>query len=112
MISDFTVQVQYVNKDTGASANQVYEFNEFAAHHAYQLKRIIDDVEIAFSKLEGTTDKQQWRDSTREAFARFRQKQLNSANAIDRLPRTLCYQGVPCSNIKASEMLAAIIDHQ
>lgn len=112
MINDFTVQVQYFNKETGVSANQVYDFNEFTAHHAYQLKRLIDEVEFALSKLEGTTDKQQWHASTRDAFARFRQKQLNSANSIDRLPKTLCYQGVPCCNIKASEMLAAIIDQQ
>ena len=112
MLNDFTVLVNYYDKSTGMTSVQTYDFDEFAIHHAYQLKRLIDEVEFAFSKLEGTTDKSKWHQSTRDAFARFRQKQLNSANAIERLPKTLCYQGVPCNSMRVSEMLAKIIDKQ
>lgn len=112
MLNDFTVMVNYYNKETGASAKQVYDFNEFAVHHSYQLKRLIDEIELVFSKTEGTTNKDLWKESTRSAFNRLRQKLLNSANAIERLPKTLCYQGVPCNNVKVSELLANMIDQQ
>lgn len=111
MSSDFSVVVDYKNKNMDTISTHEYTMNEYVQMLSIELKRIIADVENSFYDLQNGKDKNDWDDNTIAAFNKIRHKLLDQANAIERFPINLRYKGVPCGSIKASEYLTAIINY-
>lgn len=112
METDYTVKVNYVNSQTGERSQRVYPFVGYMNNMAFELKQVLYEVENVFFQLENHRDRAEWSEESEVAFGKIRKKLLNSINSIQRLPDTLCYKGVSCNSIPASEMLAKIIDNK
>lgn len=110
MNKDFTVSVNCYAQNMRSVGKKTYDFSEYAEMIGGDLKRIIADVEDVFYRQQDGRSKEDWDESALLNFDRIRRKLLDSANAVCRLPKTLNYKGVPCDSMKASEMLAKLID--
>lgn len=111
MSRDFSVIVDYKNKNMDTVSTHEYSMNEYVQMLSIELKRIIADVENSFYDLQHGKDKSEWDQQTISAFNKIRHKLLDQANAIERFPINLRYKGIPCGSIKASEYLSAIINN-
>ena len=112
MNKDFTVLIDYLNRNMDHIDQKQYSFNEYAGMLELESKRLILDVEDAFFKLEDGKQKDEWSAEAKQSFGRIRHKLLDVANAIGRLPKTLHYKGISCSDTKLSDMIADIIDNK
>ncbi len=110
MNKDFTVQIDYMNRNMDHVDRKQYLFNEYTGMLELEIKRLILDVEDAFYKLEDDKQKDEWSAEAKQSFGRIRHKLLDIANAVGRLPKTLHYKGVSCSEIKLSDLIADIVD--
>lgn len=112
MEMDYTVKVEYVNSQTGEHSQRVYPFAGYMNNMAFELKQVLYEVENTFFELENHKDRTEWSEESKTAFGKIRKKLLNSINSIQRLPETLCYKGISCNSMPASEMLAHLIDNK
>lgn len=110
MENDFTVKIDYRNKDLEKINERVYTFQQYVDMTKLELMRVIMDVEDIFYKKFGS--KEEWDDDASASFQKIRHKLLDQANAIERLPNTLRYKGVSCSARNLSEILAEIINNK
>ena len=110
MNKDFTVLIDYLNRNMDHIDRKEYMFNEYTGMLELEIKRLILDVEDAFYKLENGKQKDEWSAEAKQSFSRIRHKLLDIANAVGRLPKTLHYKGVSCSEVKLSDFVADIID--
>ena len=110
MNQDFTVRVEFYNKATDSKIVRVFDFDSYTANIYHEIKALVGDVEGAFTRLENFKNKEDWDEDTREQFQSIRKKLLNNANNVARLPQTLCYKGVPCSNVSLSEIIADMLN--
>lgn len=110
MNKDFTVLIDYLNKNMEQISQKKYSFQEYTNMLELEIKRLILDVEDAFYKLEDGKQKTEWKEDTIQSFNKIRHKLLDVANAVGRLPKTLHYKGVSCSEVKLSELLAEIVN--
>ena len=111
MNKDFTVLIDYLNKNMEQIDQKSYPFFEYTNMLELEVKRLILDVEDAYYKFEQGKQKDQWSPESLQGFNRIRHKLLDVANAIARLPKTLHYKGVSCADMKLSEMIAEMIDN-
>ena len=110
MNNDFTVLIDYLNKNMQQINQRSYTFNEYTNMLELEIKRMILDVEDAYYKFEDGKQKEEWSQDSIQGFNKIRHKLLDVANSIARLPKTLHYKGVSCANVKLSEMIADMID--
>ena len=110
MNKDFTVKIDYLNKNMEQINQKTYAFQEYTNMLELEIKRMILDVEDAFYKLEEGKQKADWSQETQQSFNKIRHKLLDVANSVGRLPKTLHYKGVSCSEMKLSEAIAEMID--
>lgn len=111
MNKDFTVKIEYLNKNLEQIKQKSYTFNEYVGMLELEIKRLILDVEDGFYRLENGKQKSEWSEETLRSFNRIRHKLLDVGNSIGRLPKTLHYKGVSCSEAKLSEVIADMIDN-
>lgn len=109
-MSDFFVNVKYKNKELQTLDEKSFEFVQYTKMLQLELMRIIMDVEDLIYVLQDGKPKEDWDESTRVKFKTIRHKLLDQANAIERLPNTLHYKGIPCKNL--SEVVADILNKQ
>lgn len=109
-MNDFTVKVSYRNKDATDTHEWTYDFKQYTEMMKRELMRIIMEVEDAIYHQQGSRSKDEWDTETMERFQKIRHKLLDQANAIERLPASLHYKGVSCSNISVGELLANTIN--
>lgn len=109
-MNDFSVKVTYRGKDSASGKEWTYDLKQYADLMKRELVRIIMDVEDALYVAQGDKSKDEWDEETMMRFQRIRHKLLDQANAIERLPQNLYYKDVNCMSLKASEMLAKMID--
>lgn len=112
METDYTVKVDYVNSHTGEHFQRIYPFSGYMSNMAFELKQVLYEIENVFFELENHKDRTEWSSESKTSFSKIRRKLLNGINSAQRLPETLCYKGVSCNSIPASEMLVNIIDHK
>jgi hypothetical protein len=105
-MSDFTVKIEYKNRDLETVIEKEYEFSQYTELLNLELMRIIAETEDAFYFLTGEK-KENWDEETRSRFQHVRHKLLDQANAIKRLPQTLFYRGVSANSISFSKVIAA-----
>lgn len=110
MNKEFTVSIDYFNKNMEQINRKTYAFNEYTSMLELEVKRLILDVEDAFYKLQNGKTKSEWDDEAMQNFNRIRHKLLDVSNAIGRLPKTLQYKGVSCSEVNLTEFIADMID--
>lgn len=108
-MSDFTVKIEYKNKDLETVIEREYEFSQYTELLNLELMRIIAEAEDAFYYLTGKK-KENWDDETKSRFQHIRHKLLDQANAIKRLPQTLSYRGISASSVNFSEVIAKDIN--
>lgn len=111
MNNDFTVTIDYLNKELEQVNHKTYTFGGYAGMLELEIKRLILDVEDAFYKLQDGKQKNEWSEEATKSFTHIRHKLLDVANAVGRLPRTLHYKGISCSDVKLSEMIAEIVNN-
>lgn len=110
MNKDFTVEIQYLNKDLEEIKRKSFLFSEYVGMLELEVKRMILDIEDAFYKFEDGKQKEEWSEEAKRDFNKIRHKLLDVGNSIGRLPKTLHYKGVSCSEAKLSEVIAEMID--
>lgn len=104
-MSDFTVKIEYKNKDLETVIEKEYEFSQYTELLNLELMRIIAETEDAFYHLTGK-QKDEWDNETKSRFQHIRHKLLDQANAIKRLPQTLSYHGIAMGSISFSKIIA------
>lgn len=110
MNKDFTVLIDYLNRELQQVVQKAYGFNEYSGMLELEIKRLILDVEDAFYKLQDGKQKAEWSDEATKSFMHIRHKLLDVANAVGRLPKTLHYKGVSCADVNLSELVADIVN--
>ena len=105
-MSDFTVTIEYKNKDMETVVEKEYDFISYTEMLNLEIKRLIMDIEDAFYVFSGNKQKQDWTPEMKERFDKIRHKMLDQANAIKRLPQNLSYKGIKANQISFSEYLA------
>ena len=110
-MSDFSVKISYKNKNLENVSNRTYDFLQYTEMIKLELMRIIMDVEDAFYMLQDAKSKEEWDDATMAQFQKIRHKLLDQANAVERLPHNLYFNGVRCFDTSISKMLADIINN-
>ena len=108
-MSDFTVKIEYKNKDLETVVEKEYEFSQYTELLNLELMRVIAETEDAFYHLTGK-EKDSWDSETKSRFQHIRHKLLDQANAIRRLPQTLSYRGISAASINFSEIIAKDIN--
>ena len=108
-MDDFSVKVVYRNRDLDQAREWTYSLGQYTEMMKRELMRIIMDVEDVIYHLQDSRSKDEWDAETMEKFQKIRHKLLDQANAIERLPQNLYYQGISCQSRQASEVLASIV---
>lgn len=109
-MNDFTVKVSYRNRDMTEPKEWTYNFKQYTEMMKRELMHVIMEVEDTIYHLQGSRSKDEWDSETMEHFQKIRHKQLDQANAIERLPQSQHYKGVSCANISIGELLANTIN--
>lgn len=107
MISDYTVLIQYKNKKMQKVGESVYPFSAYTLTLSQGLKNCLSDIENVFREQFGEDVNLK----ENEKFMNIRREILNAANAVERLPGTMCYKGTPISAISASEYITSLINN-
>lgn len=108
-MSDFTVKIEYKNKDLETVVEREYEFSQYTELLNLELMRIIAEIEDSFYFLTGKK-KEDWDGEVKSRFQHIRHKLLDQANSIKRLPQTLSYRGISAASINFSEVIAKEIN--
>lgn len=101
---DFTVTIEFRDKDLKKVGERSYTFNEYSELLKMELFRVIMDVEDMLYCKFGS--KQEWDSDVDASFQKIRHKLLDLANSVERLPSKLRYKGVSCASVNLSEVLA------
>lgn len=104
-MSDWTVTIQYKNKDLETVVEKEYDFISYTEMLNLELKRLIMEVEDAFYVFSGNKQKEDWPEEMKKRFDKIRHKMLDQANAIKRLPQNLAYKGIKADQISISEYI-------
>lgn len=111
MNKDFTVLIEYRNRENEKVGERSFEFQEYVNIIKLEITRIIMDVEDAFYRVNGQRQKENWDPKDLESFNHIKHKLLDQANSVSRLPETLRYKGVPCNSKTLSEYIADIVNN-
>lgn len=110
-MNDFSVKISYKNKKLENVSDRVYDFRQYAEMIKLELMRVIMDVEDAFYMLQDAKSKDDWDDETMAQFQKIRHKLLDQANAVERIPQNLYFNGMKCSDTSVSKMLADVLNN-
>ena len=104
-MSDWTVKVEYKNKNLETVVEKEYDFISYTEMLNLELMRLIMEIEDAFYAFSGNKQKEEWDTEMKERFKKIRHKMLDQANAIKRLPQTLSYKGLKANQISINEFV-------
>ena len=110
MNKDYTVLVEYRNRDMEKVGERSFYFQEYADLIALEIKRIILDVEDMVYRVEEQHPKANWSSENMVDFQKIRHKLLDEANSVARLPQQLRYKGKPCDSKQLNEFIADVIN--
>lgn len=105
-MSGWTVKIEYKNKNLETVVEKEYDFIQYTSMLQLELMKIITEVEDAFYTLSGNKQKEEWSEEMMSRFKRIRNKLLDQANAIKRLPQTLSHDGHSPNEIPSGEYIA------
>ncbi len=112
MLKDYTVNVTYKNRALQSVNERCYPFDSYCQEQRFNITKTLNDVEHAFCELQCGKVKQEWPKDVLDMFQRIRNRMLDSANNIGRLPQNLCCNGVNINSLPQSEYFANVIaDH-
>lgn len=109
-MSDFKVKIPYRNQAMEVVVEKEYDFIDYTMLINLDLKRILGDIEEAFTYFNDGKPKDEWTEESSSRFSVIRHKMLDQANAVRRLPENLSYKGVPANTINFSEYIAGLIN--
>ena len=109
-MSDFIVKIEFKNEKLETVVEKEYDFSRYTDMLYAQLMGILKEMEDAFYAFENGNAKPDWQPETKERFRRIRNKMLDEANSIKRLPQTLSYQGVSPMALNSGAYMAQMID--
>lgn len=98
MNNDFTIQVEYLNRDMQKVGEGNFTLSEYTDLIDLELKRVIMDIEDIFYEIEEGKPQKEWSKASSRKFQKLRHKLLDQANAVKRLPSELRYKGVRCDS--------------
>ena len=104
-MSDWTVKIEYKNKDLETIVEKEYDFVQYTEMLRLELMRVILDIEDAFYHFTGEEQKEKWDEETMRRFKKIRHKLLDQANAVKRLPQNLHYQNHSPLEIPSAEFI-------
>ena len=104
--NDFTVTVNYYNRDDQKFVTQTYGFEQYTELLKLELMRIITNVEDAFYRFNDERPQEEWDEKSVKEFAHIRRKILDQANAIARMPQTVHCKGLPIGSRSLSDIIA------
>ena len=108
MIDDYTVVEKYKNEHNNYVAENTIPFNGYMLMIGEGLKRCLNDIENSFREKSG---EEKYNPRNDPAFCKIRKRILDAANAVERLPDTMCFKGTPIKAYKASEYIADIVNN-
>jgi len=109
-MSDFKVRVAFKNKDLETVVEKEYDFIDYTMLVNLDLKRILKNIEDAFSYFNDGKPKEEWSKEVFELFSNIRHKILDSANAVRRLPENLSYKNIPANTMNFSEYISKLLE--
>lgn len=110
MNKNYTVLVEYRNRDMEKIGERRYDFQEYVDLVSLEIKRIILDVEDMLFRIEEQKQKDEWSNENMVDFMKIRHKLLDEANAVSRIPHQLQYKGKPCDAQQLNEFIAAVVN--
>lgn len=131
MIDDYSVKIQYKNKNNEPTGEKVFPFPTYTSMVSSELKKCLNNIEILLAEIyifimgqAAVPDKEECkrfipgyeRDDPHydlrksPEFMAIRKQLLDAANAIERMPQTVYKDGVPICTQKASDYVANIIN--
>lgn len=110
-MSDWTVKIEYKNKDLETVVEKEYDFTQYTAMLQLELMKVISEVEDAFYEFSGGKQKDEWDEELMGKFKKIRSKLLDQANAIKRLPQTLHYQHHSPMEMTSGEFIAKMVQN-
>lgn len=108
MIQDFTVRQEYMDRNTGKTKINVYPLDRYTSKMSSDLKFALRDIELLMCDVQEGKSRDDWDPEVQRVFLACRKRLLDAANNIQRFPNTLCYRGVPCSNMNIGEWLTSM----
>lgn len=111
-MSDFKVNISYKNKQLQTVVEREYDLENYTSMIKGELMVMLGDIEAAFSCFQNNKTKDEWDDEAKAKFQAIRHKLLDQANAIERLPSNISFQGMKINSIKFSKILADILNNQ
>lgn len=108
-MSDFKVKIEYKNQDMETVVEKEFDFLDYTMLINLDLKKILGNIESAFSYFNDCKPKEEWSPESKKMFMEIRHKILDQANAIRRLPETLSYRNIPANTMNFGEYLAKIL---
>ena len=111
MNKNYTVLVEYRNRDMEKIGERRYDFQEYADLVALEIKRVILDVEDLLFRIEGQKPKNEWSNENTVDFMKIRHRLLDEANAVSRIPQQLHYKGKPCDAQQLNEFIASVVNY-
>ena len=104
-MSDWTVKIEYKNKNLETVVEKEYDFISYTEMLHLELMRLIMDIEDAFYVFSGYKQKEDWSPEMTDRFKLIRHKILDQANSIKRLPQNLSYKGVKADQVPISDFI-------
>lgn len=105
MNSEWTVTIQYKNKDLETVIEKEYDLITYTEMLHLALMRSIADVEEAFYFFADGKQKQDWPPALKVRFKTIRHRLLDQANAIKRLPSNLTFRGHRADQISIGDFI-------
>lgn len=112
MLKDYTVNITYKNRNLESVNERCYPFDSYCQEQRFNITKTLNEVEHAFCELQGGKQKENWSSDAVDLFQRIRNKLLDAANNIGRLPQNLCCNGKNINAVSQGEYFAGVIaDH-
>jgi len=110
-MSEWTVKIEYKQKNPDTNeletvVEKEYDFHQYTEMVYQNIMNVLSEIENAFYSIAGGEQKKDWPPEIQNKFKSIRNKMLDQANAVRRLPQTLSYKGISPNQISFSEFLA------
>ena len=114
MIEDYSVRIKYKNRKGDYVGENVYPFGAYTKVLSFDLKRCLGTIEEAVKEIYkkcGKDDDENCDLREDPKFSEVRKIILDAANALERMPDTVCYKGIPISSCNAAEYISNLINN-
>lgn len=110
MKEDYSVEIEFRNKDLEFMGKKNYGLQEYCFGLKDRLMRVIMKIEDAFYAIEDYSRKEDWSEENTERFQSLRHAILDVANSVDRIPQNLCFKGRNINTMTVSEFIKTLVD--